>query len=88
MSSTSKRSAKIVCRGGNVWISPREFWRLVRDDIVEYLSEPPLTGKFRGPAEDFLVTINHTILNLTCPEHRAAVLVSKRQMKKRKSISA
>jgi len=85
--STSKRSAKIVCRGGSVWVSSREFWRLVRDDTVEFLSEPPLTGRFRGAAADFLVTINHTILNLTCPEHRAAVLVSKRQMKKRKTIS-
>ena len=88
MPSTSKRSAKIVCRGGDVWISPREFWKLVRDDIVEYLSERPLTGKFRGQATQFLVTINHTILNLTCPEHRASVLVSKRQMKKRKTISS
>lgn len=87
MPSTSKRSAKIVCRGGSVWVSSREFWRLVRDDTVEFLSEPPLTGRFRGAAADFLVTINHTILNLTCPEHRAAVLVSKRQMKKRKTIS-
>ena len=88
MPSTSKRSAKIVCRGGNVWISPRDFWKLVRDDIVEYLSERPLTGRFRGQAAQFLVTINHTILNLACPEHRASVLVSKRQMKKRKTISA
>jgi len=39
--------------------------------------------------QDFLVTINHTILNLACPEHRAEVLLSKRQMKmkKRKSLS-
>ena len=88
MPSTSKRSAKIVCQGGSVWVSSREFWRLVRDDIVEFSSEPPLTGRFRGAAGDFLVTINHTILNLTCPEHRAAVLVSKRQMKKRKTLSA
>ena len=87
MPSTSKRSAKIVCRGGHVWVSSREFWRLVRDGIVEYLSEPPLTGRFRGAAADFLVTVNHTILNLTCPEHRASVLVSKRQMKKRKTVS-
>ena len=88
MPSTSKRSAKIVCHGGNVWVSSRDFWRLVRDDIVEYLSEPPLTGRFRGATADFLVTVNHTILNLACPEHRASVLVSKRQMKKRKTVSA
>jgi len=86
--STSKRSAKIVCRGGSVWISPRQFWDLVRDGLVEYLSEPPLTGRFRGQPADFLVTINHTILNLACPEHRAGVLLSKRHMKKKKSIGA
>jgi hypothetical protein len=87
--STSKRSAKVVCRGGSVWISPRQFWGLVREGLVEYLSEPPLTGKFRGQPVDFLVTISHTILNLACPEHRAEVLLSKRQMKmkKRKQVS-
>ena len=87
MSSTTKRSAKILCRGGSVWISPRQFWDLVRENLVEYLGEPPLTGRFRGRPTDFLVTINHTILNTACPEHRTAVLVSKRFMKKRKSVS-
>lgn len=87
MPSTSKRSAKVVCYGGNVWVSPRQFWSLVRDDLVEYLSEPPLTGKFKGLPSDFLVTLNHTILSLACPEHRAAVLLSKRHMKKRKTVS-
>jgi hypothetical protein len=85
--STTKRSAKILCRGGSVWIPPRQFWDLVRENLVEYLSEPPLTGRFRGRPADFLVTINHTILNMACPEHRTAVLVSKRFMKKRKSVS-
>ncbi|SRR6266496_2449737 len=80
--STSKRSAKVVCYGGGVWISPRQFWGLVRDDIIEYLSEPPLTGRFKGQPSDFLITINHTVLSLTCPEHRAEVLLSKRHMKK------
>jgi hypothetical protein len=65
-----------------VWISPRQFWNLVRDDIVEYLSERPLTGRFKGRPNDFLVSINHTILNLTCPEHRQEVLQSKRFVKK------
>lgn len=88
MPSTTKRSAKIVCRGGSVWVSPRQFWDLVRESMVEYLSEPPLTGKFRGRPADFLVMINHTILNMACPEHRSAVLLSKRFMKRRKSVSA
>ena len=71
-----------MCQGGNVWVSSRDFWRLVRDDIVEYLSEPPLTGKFKGQPADFLVTVNHTVLNLACPEHRQSVLLSKRYTKK------
>ena len=82
MPSTSKHSAKVVCYEGSVWISPRQFWGLVKDNIIEYLSEPPLTGKFKGLPEDFLVTINHTVLNLACPEHRQSVLLSKRYTKK------
>lgn len=79
---TSKHSAKVVCYQRSVWITPRQFWRLVKDGIVEYLGERPLTGRFKGLPSDFLVTINHTVLNLTCPDHRAEVLLSKRFMKK------
>ena len=82
MPSTSKHSAKVVCYQSSVWITPRQFWGLVRDDIVEYQSERPLTGRFKGLPSDFLVTINHTVLNLTCPDHRSEVLLSKRFMKK------
>ncbi|HEV8367965.1 MAG TPA: hypothetical protein VGQ39_08440 [Pyrinomonadaceae bacterium] len=78
----SKHSAKVVCYESSVWISPRQFWGLVRDDIVEYLSEPPLTGRFKGESADFLITINHTVLNMACPEHRQSVLLSKRYAKK------
>jgi hypothetical protein len=78
----SRHSAKVVCFDGSVWISPRQFWGLVRDDIIEYLDERPLTGKFKGQPNDFLVTINHTVLNLACPEHRKSVIDSKRYAKK------
>jgi len=78
----SRHSAKVVCFQGSVWISPRQFWGLIQDDIIEYLSERPLTGKFRGQPNDFLVTINHTVLNSACPEHRQSVLLSKRYAKK------
>jgi hypothetical protein len=71
-----------MCYGGSVWVSPRQFWGLVREDIIEYLSEPPLTGKFKGEPSDFLITINHTILSLNCPEHRTEVLLSKRHAKR------
>lgn len=65
-----------------MWISPHQFWTLVRDEIIEYLGEHPLTGRFKGGPEDFLVTINHTVLDMTCPQHRQEVLQSKRFMKK------
>jgi hypothetical protein len=54
----------------------------VKENIVEYLSEPPLTGRFKGNPSDFLVTVNHTIFSLACPEHRREVLLSKRYTKK------
>lgn len=80
--STSNHSARVVCYERSVWISPRQFWGLVREDIVEYVGERPLTGRFKGRPADFLVTINHTVLSLTCPEHRQEVVQSKRFMKK------
>jgi hypothetical protein len=80
--STSKHSAKIVCYERSVWISPRQFWKLVRDDIVEYLDERPLTGRFKGSHADFLITVNHTVLSLTSPEHRREVIDSRRFMKR------
>jgi hypothetical protein len=70
--------------GGEVWVSPRQFWQMVRENLIDYLAEPPLTGRFKGVPADFLVTVNHTILSLACPEHRTAVLTSKRHMKRRK----
>lgn len=82
MPSTSKHSARVHCFERSVWISPRQFWNLVRDEIVECVGEHPLTGRFKGRHDDFLVTINHTVLNLTCPQHRQEVIESKRFMKK------
>jgi hypothetical protein len=81
--STTKRSAKVVCRQGVVWIPPKQFWALVRDQIVEFISEPPLIGKFKGNPDDFLLSINHTVLDLTCPEHRSSFFLAKRHMRKR-----
>jgi hypothetical protein len=78
----SKHSAKVVCFEGSVWVSPRQFWGLVREDLVEYVSDGPLTGKFKGQPNDFLVMVNHTILNMACPEHRQSVVLSKRYTKK------
>jgi|GEM_PF-1265897 len=82
VSSRSKHSARVICYQGNVWISPRQFWQLVRQNLIEYLSEPPLTGRFKGQASDFLITINHTVLSMACPEHRSEVLFARRYAKK------
>jgi len=84
MASTSKRSAKVICRGGCVWVSPKQFWRWVRGGIVEYVSEPPLTGRFYGERENFLVSVRHTLLNIACPEHMRTVLLSRRQQRKQR----
>ena len=84
MASTSKRSAKVICHGGSVWVSPKQFWQWVRDGVVEYVSEPPLVGKFQGQREQFLVSIGHTLLNITCPEHLQSVVLGRRRFQKQK----
>lgn len=81
MASTSRRSARVICRDTSVWVSPRQFWSWVKDGVVDYVSEPPLTGRFQGQSEKFIVNIEHTLLDLACPEHRQAVLLAKRRLK-------
>lgn len=84
MASTSKRSAKVICRNGCVWVSPKQFWHWVREDVVEYVSEPPLTGRFHGRSDHFLVTVERTLLDQACPEHLQAALLARRQLKSRR----
>jgi hypothetical protein len=84
VASTSKRSAKVICRGGSVWVSAKQFWSWVRDGLVEYVSEPPLTGKFQGAREHFLISVQHVILDLGCPEHMNEVSRATRQLKNRR----
>jgi hypothetical protein len=81
MASTSKRSAKVICHQGCVWVSPKQFWRWVREEVVEYVSEPPLTGRFSGLPAHFLVTVERTLLDQACPEHMHAVLLARRRQK-------
>jgi hypothetical protein len=84
MASTSKRSAKVICSTGTVWVSPKQFWSWVRDGIVEYLSEPPLTGRLQGHPNKFIVSIEHTLLDMTCPEHLHSVLLASHRQKNRR----
>jgi hypothetical protein len=79
-----KKSAKIIYSGGGAaWVSPKQFWRWVKDGIVEYISEPPLTGKFLAQPEKFIVNVEHTLLDMSCPEHLQAVVAVKRQQRNR-----
>lgn len=76
-----RKSAKVIYSSGSAWVSPKQFWSWVKDGIVEYVSSPPLTGRFLGRADKFIVSIEHTLLDVSCPEHLHAVLRSKRQRK-------
>ena len=80
---SSGRSAKILCKKDSFWITPRQFWYLVQQGTVTYLHELPLTAKYRGLKEDFLITSDHVILDLACPEHRYSFFQS-RKNKRRK----
>ena len=84
MASTSKRSARVICSAGSVWVAPKQFWSWVREGVVEYMSEPPLTGRFQGPRNKFIVSIEHTLLDSACPEHRHAALLARHRQKNRR----
>lgn len=74
-----KKSARIDCRRGSFWVTPRIFWRWVREGLVEWEGEHPLSGRYKGRAEDFQVSLDHIILNLACPEHLHEVLQAQRR---------
>lgn len=65
----SRRSARVICRDGCFWTNPKQFWRWVRQGMVVVLQERPLIGRYQGRRWDFMVTVGHVILDLTCPEH-------------------
>ena len=80
----SGRSARIICNRDSFWITPKQFWSLVRQGTVTFLHEFPLTAKYSGLKEDFLVTSNHVILNLACPEHRYSFFQAQKNRKDRR----
>lgn len=77
----SKRSARVECQSGSFWITPKEFWRWVREGLVEFEGEQPLSGKYKGDASEFQVSRQHIILDLNCPEHLSEVLQAQRRRK-------
>ena len=65
----------MVCaRHNEFWTTQKQFWTWVREGIVTYLSDEPLTGKFEGRREKLLVLVNHVVLDESVPEHKAEVL--------------
>ncbi|MEP7271133.1 MAG: hypothetical protein ABI882_06490 [Acidobacteriota bacterium] len=64
-----RKSARVVCGLGSFWITPKMFWNWVREGLVEYQSDRPLSGNYKGEFADFQVSINHVILDTACPEH-------------------
>ena len=73
----TRKSARIWVNGGKCyWVSAKQFWGWVLDGILVLKGENPLEGQYKGREEDLLVTLNRTILNVACPEHKDAVLRS------------
>jgi hypothetical protein len=80
----TKKSARIWVNGAHCyWVTAKQFWNWVREDVLVLQREQPLEGHYRGRKEDFLVTLNGTILNVGCPEHKEAVLHSMRKKHRR-----
>jgi hypothetical protein len=71
----AKKTARVVCASNNeFWTTPKQFWDWVRDGIVTYLSDEPLTGKFEGRRDKLIIMVNHVLLDDSVPEHKAHVL--------------
>lgn len=66
---SNRRSAKVMCRNTCFWVTPKQFWKWAREGVVEYVGDYPLTGKYCGSEQDFLVKMGSVILNAACPEH-------------------
>jgi hypothetical protein len=78
-----KRTALVYCRDGKqFWTTPKVFWQWVRDRIVGNVKEYPLSGVFLREHEEFMVLINHTILDIASPNHLREVMLSRRKAKK------
>ncbi|HLG14614.1 MAG TPA: hypothetical protein VJH03_08965 [Blastocatellia bacterium] len=74
---TIKKTARIVCANDNeFWTTQRQFWKWVRDGLVDVTGQRPLTGRFGGRREKLLAMIRHVILDNACPEHKREVLAS------------
>ena len=74
-----KRTARIICRNGKeFWTTQKQFWQWVRDRVVTQVGEHPSTGVFIHENQEYMVLLDHTILNLAHPNHLSEALYSRR----------
>ncbi len=80
--SKKKKNARIVCVNGNeFWTTQRQFWKWVREGLVDVTGQMPLTGRFGGRREKLLAMVRHIILDNAAPEHKEHVLGSFAKLK-------
>lgn len=72
-----KKTARIVCSNENeFWTTQRQFWKWVKEGLVDVTGQNPLTGRFAGRREKLLVMVRHVILDSGSPNHKQEVLDS------------
>ena len=72
-----KKTARIVCiNGSEFWATQKQFWKWVREGLVDVTAQRPLTGRFAGRRERLLVMVRHIVLDKACPSHKKEVLDS------------
>ena len=70
-----KKTARIVCvNDSEFWTTQKQFWRWVREGLVDVTGQQPLTGRFGGRREKLLVMVRHVVLDNACPEHKQEAL--------------
>lgn len=76
---TKKRTAKIVCPNGEkFWTTQKQFWQWMRAGIIQKTGDRPLKGIITDKTELKLIMRNHTILNMSAPNHLAEVINANR----------
>lgn len=71
----AKKTARIVCANDNeFWTTQKQFWKWVREGLVDVTGQQPLTGRFAGRREKLLVMVRHVILDNANPIHKQEVL--------------
>lgn len=78
----AKKTARIVCANENeFWTTQKQFWKWVREGLVDVTGQNPLTGRFGGKREKLLVMIRHVILDNSSTNHKQEVLSTYTKLK-------